>query len=51
MRMSWIREIFTPEIRAWNHMVTGKSQSRKSRPTKPIAIQMKIDVMSVYVFK
>ena len=37
---SWMSEMRTPEIRAWNHRVTGKNQSRIIRATMATAIQI-----------
>jgi hypothetical protein len=42
MRTSWIREIRTPEINAWNQRVTGKNQRKITRPTIATAIHTTI---------
>jgi hypothetical protein len=33
-----MREMRTPEIRAWNHRVTGKNQRKTTSPTMESAI-------------
>ena len=37
---SWMRDIRTPDIRAWNHRVTGKNHRRIIRATTATAIQI-----------
>ena len=37
---SWMSEMRTPEIRAWNHRVTGKNHRRTIKATMATAIQI-----------
>jgi hypothetical protein len=46
MSTSWISDIRTPEIIAWNHKVIGKNQRRIARPITPTPIQI-INIVSI----